>query len=878
MFTSFADITMAHEQTEAIDVSDEETIYADYIKTISNLGIMVGYEDGTFRPQQGLTRAEFVTIIVRILGMGNVIGETNKGVFDDVPEDAWYAGYVSIAHDLQIVNGTSENLFSPNDNLNGYQAVKMLISAMGYKTIAESSGGYPFGYVAVANSLKIHKGVSINEKQITRGEISRLIYNALEVEFAEILSYPHDGTFVNNGRTILSSMGFKIAEGRLNAHFGMSLVATDFTVARDEVVVGNELYKIKTDDYERFLACNIKLYYKEEEGRNVIYSIIPSKNYDTDDKISVESDDIDDATTLSTFVYRNGSNKTKKIDLPDDIIIIYNGKEVPTIKYVDEILKPEDGSVTLIKNGGTEYCYAVVRNAKNYFVNFAEYPYVNDVYGSALKLEAEDDKVSVSIFDENGKKTDFSAIKPNDVLSVYKSFDNESISVYLSRTIITGELVSKSSDSGEITFDIDDGTLSELKLSKEYSNGLLNGKTDTIGFGEIGQFFINSSGKIVYSILLGEGEQAQYAYLLDSHMDSGIRASVSVKLLTKNNKFENYEICDKVIFGRKEDSDYIVGKEDSSLVYEVINRNAVTVRQLVKYATDDEGKIKKIYLADTKNPASEFSTHTDRNVWYYKNGLLDNTYVLNEKTTWIDIPYQGKYDDLLSCGAPSKFLKNGSSYTLDLFDVKDGVVGSVVCWSDVAHFDTYQTKVIIDKVNSPVMIIDKCYGATIDGVDYNLVAGYVGGEYKAVPLSNELSSNPNILTDLKRGRVIQYETNYLDLTRAETSEDVEVMWLYTVLHDLTTDSEPYIKWNYTNIFSTEAEICTLYGTVVACDGRFIEVNIDGKSYKFNLGTGCETYKYDYEIQETQNYAICPGMQIFMRLRYNNVIEVVIVEM
>ena len=80
----------------------------------SEQGIINGYGDSTFRPQNNITRAEFVTIIVNAFLTGEPSGEA---VFTDVYEDAWYFDAVMLAFEKGIIKGVSETEFMPEENI-----------------------------------------------------------------------------------------------------------------------------------------------------------------------------------------------------------------------------------------------------------------------------------------------------------------------------------------------------------------------------------------------------------------------------------------------------------------------------------------------------------------------------------------------------------------------------------------------------------------------------------------------------------------------------------------------------------------------------------------------------------------------------------------
>ena len=80
--------------------------YFDSFKTLINAGIITGYGDGNYRPDEGVTRAQAVTMIARLKGL-----QPKQGGFKDVPANAWYAGYAGAAQEAGIVVGYGDGSF-----------------------------------------------------------------------------------------------------------------------------------------------------------------------------------------------------------------------------------------------------------------------------------------------------------------------------------------------------------------------------------------------------------------------------------------------------------------------------------------------------------------------------------------------------------------------------------------------------------------------------------------------------------------------------------------------------------------------------------------------------------------------------------------------
>lgn len=101
---------------------DPNAWYNEAVSTLANLGIIAGYGNGNFGPNDTITRAQFATICARI---GN-LKMTGANSFTDVKSDAWYYSYVQAAADNNWVAGYGNGKFGPDDNITRAQVVTIL--------------------------------------------------------------------------------------------------------------------------------------------------------------------------------------------------------------------------------------------------------------------------------------------------------------------------------------------------------------------------------------------------------------------------------------------------------------------------------------------------------------------------------------------------------------------------------------------------------------------------------------------------------------------------------------------------------------------------------------------------------------------------------
>lgn len=155
---------------------DDYLEYAVAVDYVSELGIMVGDDQGNFNPYKTVTRAEMATIICRMLNETENLPSSTT--FTDVPTSHWANAYVGKAAELGIVNGYGNGKFGPSDPVTYEQAVTMVVRALGGSGFAEALGGYPNGYLMVADRNDCLRGISLQVGEpMSRADVAILICN-----------------------------------------------------------------------------------------------------------------------------------------------------------------------------------------------------------------------------------------------------------------------------------------------------------------------------------------------------------------------------------------------------------------------------------------------------------------------------------------------------------------------------------------------------------------------------------------------------------------------------------------------------------------------------------------------------------------------------
>ncbi len=192
--------------TGAVTLTDSEDIspqYREAAEVLTGMGIINGYEDDTFKPQQSITRAEVAAMIYRV-ATGDVKDEKAaicwRGSFTDVDPDDWYAGYVNYCGDAEYIKGFTPDTFRADENVTGYQVLAMILRAVGYDKNNEFTGDQ--WTISVASTAR-EQGLLDNlnpdtnlAEPATRELVAELIFRAIHPDVETVRYVPAAGRIV----------------------------------------------------------------------------------------------------------------------------------------------------------------------------------------------------------------------------------------------------------------------------------------------------------------------------------------------------------------------------------------------------------------------------------------------------------------------------------------------------------------------------------------------------------------------------------------------------------------------------------------------------------------------------------------------------------
>ncbi|MCC2176496.1 S-layer homology domain-containing protein [Agathobaculum butyriciproducens] len=173
----------------AASYSDKADIKATTaVDMLSSLGVIQGYEDGSFKPNTTVTRAQMAKMIFTIMNGGNDNANAYASLptkFTDLPTAAWAQGYVRYLQNTGIIAGKSVTKFAPNDTVTGLEAAKMVLVAAGYN--AQKAG--LTGATWAQNTMKYGQLNNLFEDvdadlnaALPRQYAAQILYNALDMK------------------------------------------------------------------------------------------------------------------------------------------------------------------------------------------------------------------------------------------------------------------------------------------------------------------------------------------------------------------------------------------------------------------------------------------------------------------------------------------------------------------------------------------------------------------------------------------------------------------------------------------------------------------------------------------------------------------------
>lgn len=603
----------------------EDAYYQKALSLCTALGIISGYEDGSVRPESNVTRAEMAKIILTMLNITSMSKYQNN--FTDVSESHWAADIIQTAQETGIINGMGDGTFAPDGNVTYAQIATMIVRAMNYTMDAEYNGGWPNGYMKVANTadLNLFKNApGSNDVASDRGVVIKMVYNALLGMYKEITGYENNSPIYTANRTLAEAKFNLIEEkGVLLGTTKTSISSTE--LGENEVEIEYEpedsdeseakVFDCSLTGLEEYLAQKITFYYKENAG---LTPEVLAVTYDSS-KTTTDTFDAEDIEKVEGFDGDAGSIKVdgvSKVKNCTGATIVYNGKVLSDADKtaigadLNDMLLPEVGTVKIVDSDKDDV-YDVV------FVDSYEVMVVSSAgedrltgkvsaatdnntvdATTAVTLNLDDSIDRVVTVTKEGSEVKLRNLKKNDVATIKRSYDNSVVDI-----VVTGENITGKVSGLSVKFDNSYATIDGEKYD------VANIATGDISTGVEGTYYFDKFGRIAYVEASGTGmlqSGEKYGWIMSGY-ESEDGNDYIVYMMTQDGTAVEMKLASNLDLWTVDGQTSYSSKEEAAAAVDAListndflrlnNGTDTTPIRLVKYKANSSNAISRLYCA-----------------------------------------------------------------------------------------------------------------------------------------------------------------------------------------------------------------------------------------------------------------------------------------
>lgn len=616
-----------------IIVTSMSTVYADdgtdttvgiEAQLLEHLGALTFTADEADNTQS-VTRAEFCYMVAKLIkAESNAVLESP---FSDVTESTDYASSILNLYDMGIVSGTGEN-FEPYSPITVTAALKIVSSVLGYGEMGMYLGGYPAGYLAVGKRLNLIDNIE-DFGDLSRIDCARLLYNALEIEFADIF-INQEGikhTIRDNTSILYSYHGLTKLFGRMTANTITTLSGIKGD-GDNTVTINGETYKVESDAFNGLIGYEVE-YYVHKESKTLCFA--SSIGAERVLEIPLENVLKKDSTN-NRIHYFNDKDTQKEIRIDDDADYIVNGTAYPDFKFGD-IAKSKGRLILIDYNSDNLYDVINYRHYDNFVVrDYSEQSGIlRGINYRSIDFSNEADVYSISIVNNFGEEFSLKDLNENDVLSIYKDMYGKYYEIYLSNDIDAGS-IEEVTTVGDITEVKVSGNVYKLLDDEDIDVSVLSAGVDCI-------LYLDYMGDVAY-VDIEKLTDMMYGFLIDcSSTGNQLSPEHKLKLMTQNGNIMIYDIAKKVMlngtYTASDGSRYTPQKIiDAAVFY----KDGVYKPQLIRYKLN---KNKEIVCIETEGAQSKENTlklnatlsgmdsrwMTNQNGFYFRYVLQDDAVI-----------------------------------------------------------------------------------------------------------------------------------------------------------------------------------------------------------------------------------------------------------
>lgn len=708
--------------------ANEENSVSALIDLMHTLGIMEDYESEIFAVEQKVTRATFVKEAAALIREGEA--KTDKVYYHDVSKDYWAFNSIGRLTELGIICGNEEQCFNPERIITKAEAAKIMLTILGYNEYGVTDESYPQGYLRLAEGAKLFTKCS-GGNEITMLDMLHIFRNALEAEVISV-NFEHGRLTYKKSDTTLLEQYYKMyfGDGTVTGCDGIDLSSGE-RIQDGKVYIDGVAYETELTGLIDCLGRRVEFIYNENNTGD--YNLIWLNSTGKSDvlAIGIAYEKNFDANEYVLSYSREGSDKYKRLKIARNINVVYNGAYVKD--GIENIFSKEKYSVTFVGNDG-DYSLAIVEAYENYSVADADFDkcVIYDDNAATKKISLNEDDWETVEITKSGSKAVFSDIKIGDIVSVFESYDGESVKAIISSNTVEGSVSCIDVYETEIAVLINGGTY--YFYDSAAANNVRAGDNVILHLD-----YNNYIADLTVSI---GSETVAYVIRAVLSVDS---ETVNLKLLTRNG-VGTYDCSSKLRIDGVRATDTIIANELTG------GLSGQTVQRLVVVKFDSEQKIRDIYTAG-KTADSDFKLYMSGAGGRYRSSLgkLGAKVLLDDDTLIFSVPAQYSTDSDDFSIKNRWNLSDDTDYTADIYryrtedlDFEEILVMRGIKWSTLSNWDE-------------CILVDKIYYALNDDDEaVECLEGYKGAT--AVTLKADVSySFKN--NGIKSGDLIRVTTN-----------------------------------------------------------------------------------------------------------------------
>ena len=641
-------------------VSAKTTVPEQTIFDLKSLGIIQGDESGDLNLDEAVTRAEFTAMMMRLVQMEDWRTTERRTEFSDVSESDWFYHAVYCMVDLGVIHGDGDGSFRPEEPVSAIEAMKILVTVLGYDAEAEQAGGYPEGYRVIAVSSGIARGVDL-EGSFTRADAMVMIDNCLDLYLYEPSYGPNDGPVFTDQRETLRDrlMGKHSTEKLYEVKGVVQATASTWIIPGsyqdledDQIVIDGLLYRTSVLDAANLIGKQVECYVAVKEDVRTIQSI-----RETNQNTVLEIRDEDLVTADAGVISYQTDEKVKNVRLSDTAVLLHNMRLVET--WSEDDIKLSQGTVTLIDNDGDKaydvihiqefetYLISDVGENRIYFKlreNGQEKKYINF---------QENDAVQYRVTDQDGTLLEIADLKADMAVSVFESRDGTSCQVVTGPESFSASLESVREDSfcfdGE-EYEAEKGFIDPYELGNQYQvylnyrNELFllddsKSEESVVQYGYVAEVVedgVISPQLMAKVVLPGDFVEVEEKSLIEDD------DTVTLKLKGQNKAVEEMTFASRVSVNGE--------KMDTAALKAYFTQNGGRSNRLISYRTNAVGEISRIATPEVQG--RELAGRDEKRIYNAKEkifgGMLVGAFGATEQTKVLMIPdydKQGAVED-----------------------------------------------------------------------------------------------------------------------------------------------------------------------------------------------------------------------------------------